>query len=200
MLCVVRHGEQIDEKNFDLARAMIVAPMINWQCIAVTLSALRTGSSIALSVLPLLKGICAMAFEVPYELEKATVRTTPSPLSQCSAFCPPASHSLSLAPRRCRRRRLLRRRRSARIRNIYIAGRSGRASGRRPFCLRHRALSFFIFVGVIVSCGPKATKRRPSNVCVAALQPRVQPVPFPSIYLRCGRAHDFSLCRGASPR
>jgi hypothetical protein len=54
-----------------MARAMSVGPAVNWQCIAITLSALRTRSSIALSVLPLLKGICAMAFEVPYELSEA---------------------------------------------------------------------------------------------------------------------------------
>jgi hypothetical protein len=75
-----------DEKTAGWARAMWVGPAVNWQCIAITLSALRTRSSIALSVLPLLKGICAMAFEVPFELSKAIGPTDAVPTVSVHRF------------------------------------------------------------------------------------------------------------------
>jgi hypothetical protein len=76
-VCVVQRSAQSNvvwptgEKRAEWARTRWVGPAVKWQCIAITLSALRTHSPIALSVLPLLKGICAMAFEVPRELSYA---------------------------------------------------------------------------------------------------------------------------------
>jgi hypothetical protein len=90
LVCAVEYGVLVaDEKITQRARELFVSPVANWQPIAVTMAALRTRSPIALSVLPLLKGICAMAFEVPYELSKAIGPND----AQCSASCPPASHS-----------------------------------------------------------------------------------------------------------
>jgi hypothetical protein len=59
-----------DERPAMQWSAQLLARLTNWQIVAVTLSAVRTRSHIARSVLPLLKGICAMAFEMPGELSR----------------------------------------------------------------------------------------------------------------------------------